>query len=181
MALHDASALGFSQRPLGTRPVHVAREGFDADDYEAVLRLDDASVRVSGIEREEDGSYRGTVGAVEPLGASVVDRIAVGDRIAFRGLHVFTYAGLGTKASRPASQRSRDARNPAAPEPFDARADNRRLRPALLGSAAVALLGLGIGLGYVLSSGKDRPAPIKERAGEAREWRLKLDYALRSR
>src|SRR5688572_10335505 len=101
MALHDASALGFSHRPLGTRPVHVPRHEADADTYEALLRLNDASVRVSGIEREDDGFYRGTICAVEPHGAAVVDRIAVGDRIAFRGLHVFTYAGFRAQASRP--------------------------------------------------------------------------------
>ena len=167
---------GFSHRPLGTRAV---REASAAGHSEAVLRLDEASVRVGDIRQERDGSFRGTIRAIEPHGLTGPRGIATGDEVAFRASHVFVRVGWHAEAPKSAA---RGTRSRSTAQDRSVERAERRQRRALLASAAFTLFAAGAALGYFLGTTKESPSVSKEWPAKAlAQWRLKVDNTLKSR
>ena len=182
MPLHNALTEGFSHRPLGTRAVRIASPAGDPDSYEAVLKLDDASIHVRAVKEESDGAFSGTVFSIDPGDSSVAERIAVGDGVSFRGSQVFTFTGFRDETERPAqrhveaSPRRQAARVDPSSPPGRSKPGRQRMLLAVCGAA---LLVSATALWYLFGSAKELPstppAGVTDGAG-----RLKMDDQLRS-
>lgn len=181
MPLDNAVTVGFSHRPLGTRAVRVATPEGNPDTYEAVLRLNDASIHVRAVQEEADGSFLGTIFSIDPGDASIDGRIAVEDRVSFRGSQVFTFTGFRDETERPAQPQTAVGHGPSAGLldhlvlPASPRPHRWRMVLAVCGAA---LLATGTALGYFLGTARESlytPAGFTDTA-----WRLKIDPDLRS-
>lgn len=181
MPPHNAVTVGFSHRPLGTRAVRVATPEGNPHTYEAVLRLNDASVHVRAVQEEADGSFSGTIFSIDPGDASIEGHVAVGDRVSFRGSQVFTFTGFRDETERPAQPQTAAGHAPSAEGldhlvlPASPRPYRRRMVLAVCGAA---LLATGTALGYFLGTARESPYTPSNFPDTA--WRLKIDPDLRS-
>src|SRR5829696_8658578 len=95
MACYDAGTVGFADRPLGTMPLRVEHEGANNLELdEVVLRLGDASIHLSDINGQSNGSLSGVISGIFPRGIPTVPPLSAGDEIQFRQNHVFTFTGF---------------------------------------------------------------------------------------
>lgn len=187
MIEHDARALGFSDRPLGTMAVRVEPREAPAGKVpdEVVLRWEEISVHVSDVQEQTDGSFDGRVSGFSPDGSSVGARIAIADRLNFRASHVFTFSGFADappararRAEIPPKKTDEKFRSRIAPEIPTAKETGRPGHHLLALGAAV--LAFGIAVGYTIGRSSEPAVSVAHRTGPVRPA-LKIDYELRAR
>jgi hypothetical protein len=152
---------------------------------EAVLRMDESSVHVSGVHEETDGTFTGTICRLEPPGSPAHRWMSIGDRLTFRASHVFTFTGFDDdpgprRATSPQAkptrveQRSGERRAPVERLPEKP----PRLPLGWLGLAAAAVLGSGLALGYVIGR-TEEPAVFAQEKPTRTYTGLRIDYELK--